>query len=91
LAYLKVEVTKISDTQQEIIDSINNSRSNITTFNSWTGDIDYFVTAWPIPNHEELNNFETKLQVNEQDFKNKVVCYIMLYNGYIKNSFFYYF
>ncbi|XP_025424949.1 uncharacterized protein LOC112693904 [Sipha flava] len=55
LAYLKVEVTKISDIQQEIIDSINNSRSNITTFNSSIGDTDYFVTAWLISNYEELN------------------------------------
>lgn len=64
--YLKVEVTKISDTQQGIIDSLNNSRSNITTFNSWIDDTDYFVTAWPIPNHEELNNLENKLQDNDQ-------------------------
>jgi len=73
LAYLKVEVSKISDTQQEVLQLINNSRSTVSTFNSWTGELDYFITAWPIPNHEELNNFEIKLQTNEQDFKNKVV------------------
>eukprot|EP00102_Acyrthosiphon_pisum_P019170 XP_016656380.1 PREDICTED: uncharacterized protein LOC107882498 [Acyrthosiphon pisum] len=72
LAYLKVEITKISDTQQEIIQLINNSSSNTTTYNSWTGEIDYFMTAWPVSNHEELNDFEIKLQANEQDFKNKV-------------------
>lgn len=72
LAYLKVEVTKISDTQQEIIQAINNSSSaNISSFNSC--EIDYFITAWPVPNHDELNNLEIKLQANEHDFKNKVV------------------
>lgn len=76
LAYLKVEVQKISDTQQEIIQTIHNSRSNVSTFNSWTGEIDYFVTAWPISNHNELKNLENKLHANEQDFKNKVVCTI---------------
>ncbi|KAF0712013.1 DUF4806 domain-containing protein, partial [Aphis craccivora] len=34
--------------------------------NHW---IDYFVTAWQIPNHEELNNLETELQVNKHDLK----------------------
>jgi len=90
LAYLKIEITKISDTQQEIIQLINNSSSITTTYNSWTGEIDYFMTAWPVSNHEELNDFEIKLQANEQDFKNKVVskCYIILKVDSIHNSLF---
>ncbi|KAF0718573.1 DUF4806 domain-containing protein, partial [Aphis craccivora] len=40
---------------------------SVPTFNSF--EIDYFVTAWQIPNHEELNNLETKLQVNKHDLK----------------------
>lgn len=76
LAYLKVEVTNISDTQQEIIQAIKSSRSaNISNFNS--SEIDYFVTAWPVSNHEELNTLETKLQDNENDFKNQVVRLIL--------------
>ncbi|KAL5239104.1 hypothetical protein ACI65C_006514 [Semiaphis heraclei] len=80
LAYLKVEVTKISDTQQEIIQAINNSNSaNFSILNSC--EIDYFVTAWPVPNHEELNNLETKLQANEHDFKNQVMLELLRVGG----------
>ncbi|XP_025406715.1 uncharacterized protein LOC112680743 isoform X1 [Sipha flava] len=80
LAYLKVEVTKISDTQQEIIQAINNSNSaNFSILNSC--EIDYFVTAWPVPNHEELNNLETKLQANEHDFKNQVMLELVRTGG----------
>ncbi|KAF0749985.1 Uncharacterized protein FWK35_00027513, partial [Aphis craccivora] len=52
--------------------SVDSSNSITTDYNSWTREIDYFMTAWPVSNHKELNHFEIKLQANEKDFKNKV-------------------
>jgi len=83
LAYIKVEVMKISDVQQQILDQLSNidaqrQYSNISTMLS--EEIDYFVSTWPISTQCQLDDLENRLQ-NEDGFKNKVVIFM--------NNFFY--
>jgi len=80
MAYIKVEVNKISDVQQQILQQISilNEGCNHHTNkpSSLVEDIDYFISTWPIASHDELNDMEHKLQY-EQDFKNKVVINVL--------------
>lgn len=55
---MEVEVNKISDTQQEIIQILQNSNNRRISEPWANGVIDYFVSSWSITNHEELKNLE---------------------------------
>jgi len=78
MAYIKIEVNKISDVQQQILQQISvlNEGCNYCNSNKTPAalveEIDYFVSTWPLSSHDELNDMEQKIQF-EQDFKNKVV------------------
>lgn len=73
-------MTKMSDLQQEILQTITNSNNNLhlSDQNTWNDEMDhYFVSSWPIQNHEELSILENKLQ-SDPAFKNKVVIHNIL-------------
>jgi len=79
MAYIKIEVNKISDVQQQILQQISvlNEGYNLNkTPAALVEEIDYFISTWPLSSHDELNNMEQKIQY-EQDFKNKVVINVL--------------
>jgi len=74
LTSLKVEVSNISDTQQEIIKMVNgiqNKTSNQVD-DSWAHEVDYFVSSWPISDHDGLNDMENKIK-SDFNFRKQVV------------------
>lgn len=78
LAYIKVEVMRISDVQQQILEQLSNLNdkgqySNLNTVSA--EEIDYFVSSWPIYTQDELNDLEHRIQY-EENCKNKVVILI---------------
>lgn len=84
---MKVEVSNISDTQQEIIKMINdiqNRTSNPQVEDSWAHEIDYFVSSWPISDQDGLNDMENKIK-SDPNFRKQVVrflfinCYFILF------------
>lgn len=89
LAYLKIELNKMSDTQQEILQMLSNLPNN--HFNDKTifvdEEIDYFISEWPLQNHESLENMESKMR-SDSNFRNKVVkffiyFYVVFFSIYI--------
>lgn len=84
LAYIKVEVMKKSDVQQQILEQLCNiesqkQNSNLSMISP--DEIDYFVTTWPISMQDKLDDLEYRLQY-EEGFKNKVVIYEYLFLMY---------
>lgn len=79
MAYIKMEVMKIRDVQENILEQISNLNNqglySANTIVSHEENIDYFVSTWPISTQDELNNLENKMQF-EQDFKNNVVTFL---------------
>jgi len=89
LAHLKIEFNKMSDTQQEILQMLSNLPNN--QFNDKTifvdVEIDYFISAWPLQNHESLEDMESKMR-SDSNFRNKVVklfiyLYAVFFNIYV--------
>lgn len=79
LAYLKIEINKVSDCQQEILQMLNNTPNQQPVDSIILGtvqDVDYFISSWPINNHGALNELESKL--SDRDFQKKVVILIFL-------------
>uniref|UniRef100_A0A2S2P374 DUF4806 domain-containing protein n=1 Tax=Schizaphis graminum TaxID=13262 RepID=A0A2S2P374_SCHGA len=72
LTSLKVEVSNISDTQQEIIKLVNNIQNKTQVDDSWANEIDYFVSSWPISDHDGLNDMENKIK-SDSNFRKQVV------------------
>lgn len=72
LTSLKVEVSNISDTQQEIIKLVNNIQNKTQVDDSWANEIDYFVSSWPISDHDALNDVENKIK-SDSNFRKQVV------------------
>jgi len=75
MAYIKIEINKISDVQQQILQQIsvlNEGCNSNKTPAALVEEIDYFISTWPLSSHDELNDMEQKIQF-EKDFKNKVV------------------
>lgn len=64
----------MSDTKQEILQMLSNLPNN--HFNDKTifvdDEIDYFISAWPLQNHESLEDMESKMR-SDSNFRNKVV------------------
>jgi len=62
LAVLKVEICKIADNQQHIIQLLQSRNVNTQgdEFN-WEHEVDYFIHNWPIYNKENLINMEEKI------------------------------
>lgn len=69
LASLKVEISKIADNQQQILEYIKQS-NNVNTLQGSVGDqrmeheIDYFIHNWPISAKEGLTNMEAKMKLD---------------------------
>lgn len=80
LASLKIEMTKISETQQEILTFI---QTNNMVSNTCPGDmqmdheVDYFISNWPLSDMNNLLSMEHKIK-SDQNFRKQVVC-ITLY------------
>ncbi|XP_050065146.1 uncharacterized protein LOC126554080 [Aphis gossypii] len=72
LTSLKVEVSNISDTQQVIIKLVNNIQNKTQVDDSWANEIDYFVSSWPISDHDGLNDMENKIK-SDSNFRKQVV------------------
>jgi len=77
LAYIKCEVNRISETQQEIIEILNNNNTQIlqkTTdlLNCDNNETDYFVMNWPITDDDSLLELENKMK--DRIFYKLVVC-----------------
>jgi len=77
LAYIKCEVNRISETQQEIIDILNNNNAQIvqkTTdlLSCDNYETDYFVMNWPINDDDGLLDLENKMK--DRTFYKLVVC-----------------
>lgn len=71
LAYIKVEIMKISDVQQQILEQLANidaQRQNTNLNMISAEEIDYFVTTWPISTQNQLDDLEYRLQY-EDNFK----------------------
>ncbi|KAF0705453.1 Uncharacterized protein FWK35_00026123, partial [Aphis craccivora] len=67
LAYLKIGLNKMSDTQQEILQMLSNLPNN--HFNDKTNfvdeEIDYFISSWPLQNHDSLEQCHDNKQESE--------------------------
>lgn len=74
LTSLKVEVSNISDTQQEIIKMVNDIQNKTSTQvdDSRAHDVDYFVSSWPISDQDGLNDMENKIK-SDFNFRKQVV------------------
>lgn len=87
LAYLKVEISKIADNQQQILEYIKQS-NNVNIFQGSVGgdqrehEVDYFIHKWPISTKEGLTDMEEKMKL-DVNFKKQVVCYSHLYENKI--------
>jgi hypothetical protein len=81
LAVLKVEISKIADNQQHIIQMIQSNHVNIITQGdelNWEHEVDYCIHNWPISNKEDLIKMEEKMK-SDVHFQKQVVCYSNLY------------
>ncbi|CAI6359370.1 unnamed protein product [Macrosiphum euphorbiae] len=82
LAVLKVEICKIADNQQHIIQMIQSKNVNTLQgdeFN-WEHEVDYFIHNWPISNKEDLINMEEKIK-SDVHFQKQVVCELARIGG----------
>ncbi|XP_022177277.1 uncharacterized protein LOC111038462 [Myzus persicae] len=81
LAVLKVEICKIADNQQHIIQMIQSKNVNTQgdDFN-WEHEVDYFIHNWPISNKEDLINMEEKMK-SDVHFQKQVVCELARIGG----------
>jgi len=81
LAFLKVEIAKIADNQQQILEHMQSNNFNKSQGSAgnqnWEQEVDYFIQNWPISTNEELISMEEKLKL-EINYKNQVVCYSYL-------------
>lgn len=81
LASLKIEMTKIADTQQEILTFIQTNNVINNTF-QYPGDmqmdheVDYFISNWPLSDMDSLLSMEQKIK-SDQNFRKQVVCIIL--------------
>lgn len=79
LAYLKYEVSKIADTQQEILETLSNIKSYPPVLqNDDPYELDYFITNWPISFDEGLLNLENKMKT-DRNFYKSVACHILIF------------
>lgn len=73
LTSLNVELLNVSDTQQKLIKMVNDIQGRtITQTDDWTNEVDYFVSSWPIRNHESLEDLENKIKTDD-NFRKQVV------------------
>jgi len=76
LAYIKCEVNRISETQQEIIEILNNNNAQILQNTDLLScdnyETDYFVMNWPINDVDGLLDLENKMK--DRAFYKLVVC-----------------
>lgn len=79
----------MSDTQQEILQMLSNLSNN--HFNDKTifvdEEIDYFISAWLLQNHDSLEDMESKMR-SDSNFRNKVVkffihFYVVFFSNYV--------
>lgn len=84
LAFLKVEIAKIADNQQQLLEYMQSNNFNKSQGSAgnqnWEHEVDYFIQNWPISTNEELMNMEEKIKL-DVNFKNQVVCYSYLYEN----------
>ncbi|XP_060857874.1 uncharacterized protein LOC132935364 [Metopolophium dirhodum] len=76
LAFLKVEVCKISNRQEELFELFNNSqfsRSLTAAADESNFEIDYFVSNWPISDINGINYMEDKMK-SDNSFQKLIVC-----------------
>ncbi|XP_050064376.1 uncharacterized protein LOC126553272 [Aphis gossypii] len=76
LAFLKVEIAKIADNQQQLLEYMQSNNFNKSQGSAgnqnWEHEVDYFIQNWPISTNEELMNMEEKIKL-DVNFKNQVV------------------
>jgi len=81
LASLKIEITKIADTQQEILTFIQTNNVINNTF-QYPGDmqmdheVDYFISNWPLSDMDSLLSMEQKIKY-DQNFRKQIICIIL--------------
>jgi len=70
----------MSDTQQEIVQMLSNLPNNHFSDKSIFVDeeIDYSISAWPLQNHDSLDDMESKMR-SDSNFRNKVVKFIIYF------------
>lgn len=78
LASLKIEMTKIADTQQEILTFIQTNNVVNNTFQcpgdmQMDHEVDYFISNWPLSDMDNLLSMEQKIK-SDQNFRKQVVC-----------------
>jgi len=78
LASLKIEMTKIADTQQEILTFIQTNNVVSNTSQCLSGmqmdhEVDYFISNWPLSDMDNLLSMEQKIK-SDQNFRKQVVC-----------------
>lgn len=80
LTSLKVEVSNISDTQQEIIRMVNdiqNKNSTQAVDDLWAHEVDYFVSNWPMSDQDALKDMENKITTDFNFCKQVVRSFFM--------------
>ncbi|XP_029347054.1 uncharacterized protein LOC115034396 [Acyrthosiphon pisum] len=85
LASLKIEMAKISDTQQEILTFIqtNNMVGNTSQcpgVMQMDHEVDYFISNWPLSDIDNLLSMEQKIK-SDQNFRKQVVCELSRIGG----------
>lgn len=84
LAFLKVEIAKIADSQQQILEYMQSNNVNKSQGSAgdqhWEHEVDYFIHNWPISTNGGLMNMEEKIKL-DVNFKKQVVCYSYLYEN----------
>ncbi|XP_050063627.1 uncharacterized protein LOC126552760 [Aphis gossypii] len=85
LASLKIEMTKIADTQQEILTFIQTNNVVNNTFQcpgdmQMDHEVDYFISNWPLSDMDNLLSMEQKIK-SDQNFRKQVVCELSRIGG----------
>lgn len=80
LAFLKVELCKISSRQEELFELLNNyqsSRPLIKVSDESNFEIDYFVSNWPISDINGITYMEDKIK-SDNSFQKLIVRFLII-------------
>lgn len=81
MAFLKVELCKVSNRQEELFELFNNSqfsRPLTATADEINFEIDYFVSNWPISDIDGIMYMEDKIK-SDNSFQKLIVRFLIIY------------
>jgi len=80
LAFIKVELCKISDRQEELFELFNNSQLSsrpLTVTDETNFEKDYFVSNWPISDINGITYMEDKIK-SDNSFQKLIVRFLII-------------